>query len=527
MARIASGSLVTGILLLAVAALLAATTTRRLTPIAHDNLALVETLQRIGGTGTPSELPAAAGGFHARTFRSPWNAIKALLALGDYAGAAALAPALKPQIGQDELRYYYVLTAAQRAGRNDLALDLYETMPPPQPAATISDTVFLSYVQRGQPGDFERALALQPNSLISHYHLWRQALAAGDQEAAAEHLDRLTYFPIEVFEPTNQELAEAIIDLASTLTEDGVWNQERLMRTAAYLVFRQPKMPAVENLVTRWAARQGSNQADWLSLLAELYHRRNELAPGDPVAMQAWDQVCTALKQLDPAAGQSRDCIDAKSDALAAQAEIRAEAAGLLKAPPENVQVGPNQVLNGGMEEWGFRMPVTWFFSNQAAWDSESNRGVVILTDDRLDAPEGSTAARFDALALEQNPGKEAARYSLVTRPSSAIQLEPGQWYAIALDYRTEDMAGMPVTVDLVDTQMGDLGIEQEQLPATGGRWARHVFLRRFEGDRPHEALLWLRGWQTGRVWFDDVSLQAVEASTPSSGRNGSRVTSG
>ena len=171
-------------------------------------------------------------------------------------------------------------------------------------------------------------------------------------------------------------------------------------------------------------------------------------------------------------------------------------------------------------------MPDTWFFSNQASWDSAANRGMVVLTDDRLAMSDGAAAARFDVLALEQTPSKETASYSLVTRPSSAILLDPGQWYAIAISYRTDEMTGTPVTADLVDTQMGSLGIEQEQLPATDGRWSRQIFLRRFDGSRPEPALLWLRGWQAGRVWFDDVSIQEIDIISPSSHRDESRVAS-
>lgn len=591
MPRFASSSLVIGSLSLALVVLVVVATDR-LAPIAHDNLALIKALQRAGeqtdaeqsgadGSKTQINTPDAATNPSA-VLRSPWKSMKARLALGDYAAAAELVPALKSQIGRDELRYYYLITAAQKGGRYDLAVDLYETMPPPQPAAVISDTIFLSYIQRGEPGDFESALSLQPNSLISHYHLWQQAIATGDREAAAEHLDRLTYFPIEVFEPTNPVLAEATIDLVSALAEDEAWDQDRLLRTAAYLVLRQPETPAVETLLMTWAARQDANQVEWLFLLAELYHRRNqpqvakahyldvlerdpgywqaahrlallwqdeagqagadqqqalaqaaywhrrmnEWDPGDPVVAKAWVEVCVALEQLSPGAGQSPNCVDAKPDAVDARTSIQTVAGKLLAVPPADVRLGPNQVFNGGMEMWGFRMPNTWFFSNQATWDSESNRGVVILTDDRLDVSEGTTAARFDALALEQNPSKEAARYSLVTRPTSAIRLEPGQWYAIALTYRTDDMTGMPVTMDLVDTGMGSLAIDQEQMPATDGRWARHIFLRRFDGSQPEQALLWLRGWQTGRIWFDDVSIQAVAASPSSSNRSESRLAS-
>lgn len=45
--------------------------------------------------------------------------MKARLALGDYASAESV-PTLKSQIGPDELRYYYLITAAQKGGRYEL-----------------------------------------------------------------------------------------------------------------------------------------------------------------------------------------------------------------------------------------------------------------------------------------------------------------------------------------------------------------------------------------------------------------------
>jgi tetratricopeptide (TPR) repeat protein len=580
-----------GGLFLAVVVLLAVAIAERLVPIAYDNLALIAMLQRVAarpgttlsgmdGAGMPVDTSdVAVSRSSSLAFRSPWNSMRARLALGDYAAAAELVPLLKSQIGQDELRYYYLLTAAQKGERYDWVADLYEATPPPRPRAVISDTIFLSYIRRGAPGDLARAAPLQPASLISHYHLWQQAVAAGEQEAATEHFDRLTYFPFEVFEPTNHDLAEATVDVVLALAEDGVWDQERLLRTAAYLAFRQPEMPAVERLLTVGATRPDADQARWLFLLAELYHRRDQLqmaqayylaaierdpaywqaarrlaglwqaqagqagvgqhealtqaaywyrrtdglAPGDAVVARHWAEACAALEKLSPGAGQSLDCTGVKPDV---DDEIRAAAAELLAAPTEKVRLGPNLIFNGDMEHWGFRMPDTWFFSNQASWDSEANRGMVVLTDDRLAVSDGVAAARFDALALEQTPSKETARYSLVTRPSSAILVDPGQWYAIAISYRTDEMTGTPVTADLVDTKMGSLGIEQEQLPATDGRWSRQIFLRRFDGSRPEQALLWLRGWQAGRVWFDDVSIQTVDIISSSSHRDESRVAS-
>jgi hypothetical protein len=73
---------------------------------------------------------------------------------------------------------------------------------------------------------------------------------------------------------------------------------------------------------------------------------------------------------------------------------------------------------------------------------------------------------------------------------------------------------------------MGSLGIEQELMPATGGRWARRIFLRQLGGDRPEQALLWLRGWQAGRVWFDDVSIQGVDLDSQSPDRGEGRAAS-
>lgn len=71
--------------------------------------------------------------------------------------------------------------------------------------------------------------------------------------------------------------------------------------------------------------------------------------------------------------------------------------------------------------------------------------------------------------------------------------------------------------MDLVDTGMGSLAIDQEQMPATDGRWARHIFLRRFDGSQPEQALLWLHGRKPATIWFDDVSIQAIAASPSSS----------
>jgi hypothetical protein len=139
-----------------------------------------------------------------------WELGRAALAIGD---AEAAADALRPlagDVGPHPLLYQDMLVALGHGGRPAEVIVLFESVPPPQPTETTSDTVALAYLDSshvpagaGDPSAaessrrepmsqeewgqiVERVHALRPGDLYANYHLWKEAQRGGDGGGAGQ-----------------------------------------------------------------------------------------------------------------------------------------------------------------------------------------------------------------------------------------------------------------------------------------------------------------------------------------------------
>ncbi len=187
-------------------------------------------------------------------------------------------------------------------------------------------------------------------------------------------------------------------------------------------------------------------------------------------------------------------------------------AAQALGVPVEMVRLGPNLVTNASFAQWSEGRPKDWIWSFMAT-GQPWNKGF-FLGGPEPAAPEGP-GMRVDCLWVQQKEGLEPARagfwhYDEERKDLRQISLEPGRYYVVSFDYRTEDVAGPEATVWLSykpsPCWAGDL-----RLPPTGGRWRHAAFAcgPSQEGDDALRPLLRLFG--PGSAAFDNFAIRVIE----------------
>jgi tetratricopeptide (TPR) repeat protein len=176
----------------------------------------------------------------------------------------------------NSLLYQDTLTVFYLGNRPGDVIALYEGNPPVDQMQTISVTVALAYLQRSAPGDLQRALALHPNDLYADYQLWQAARGAGDVRVANILSDTLVYFPLEAVNPVDERLLDYAAETIPSLLDEGMWDREKVLRVASFLVWQHNETVSVERLLEQLVRRYPA-EPDWLFCLAELYHRQGDL----------------------------------------------------------------------------------------------------------------------------------------------------------------------------------------------------------------------------------------------------------
>jgi len=227
------------------------------------------------------EQALALSGDHAA---ARWGLARASLALGRLGveadeNAVTAASALRPlavEGTRNPLLYQDALTAFSYGGRPEEVIKLYESGLPLKRTQSVSDTVALAYLQRSAPGDLPRARTLRPGDLYANYHLWMQARQDGDLGAAAVYSETLTYFPLEAVHPADERLLDYAAEAIPSLLEEGLWDRDKTLNVASFLVWQHHGAAGVEQLLEQLIERYPTDP-DWPFYLAELYHRRGDL----------------------------------------------------------------------------------------------------------------------------------------------------------------------------------------------------------------------------------------------------------
>jgi len=482
------------------------------------------------------------------SYTARWALGRAALAVGDAETAAAVLAPLADQ-HQNPFLYGDVLIALGRAGQYERVTELYESAPPPQPMQTISDTVALAYLERGDRDALERAIALRPADLYANYFLWTWTREAEDVEATATYSDTLVYFPLEAIDPTDERLLDYAAKVIPDLLEEGLWDRDKTLNVVSFLVWQHNGASGVERLLGQLIARYPT-EPDWPFYLAELYHRRGDLrqaetayrqvlavdptyaqaylrlglvaeagregeslseaarwyaqyhslAPDDLLGLKRLVEVCTTLGEAGVEGQSCRQAAELREE-LNACTDDRCIVAEMLGVPVEDVELGPNLVEDGGFEEWEGTNPVGWRFGTYLG--RSGNEGLYVAGKDTL-VP-GEEMARIIVLWGEAT-SDGATTYAEYVGDTLVVT---NTKYFVSLHYAFRPLEGTGLVFLGEYTRLDGSVFVYASLPNSYGKWT--ILRLLFDGPPAPTAVMPLvRNWGGGQLWVRAIEIRPV-----------------
>jgi len=481
-------------------------------------------------------------------YTARWALGRAALAAGDAETAAA---ALAPLADQHQNPFLYgdVSIALGRAGQYERVTELYESAPPPQPMQTISDTVALAYLERGDRDALERAIALRPSDLYANYFLWKWAQEERDIATTATYSDTLVYFPLEAIDPTDERFLDYAVEAIPDLLEEGLWDRDKTLNVVSFLVWQHNGASGVERLLGQLIARYPT-EPDWPFYLAELYHRRGDLrqaetayrqvlavdptyaqadlrlgmvaeagregeslseaarwyaqyhslAPDDLLGLERLVEVCTTLGEAGVEGQSCRQAAELQEE-LDACTDDRCIVAEMLGVPVEDVELGPNLVENGGFEEWEGTNPVGWRFGTYLG--RSGNEGLYVAGKDTL-VP-GEEMARIIVLwgGATSDGATTYAEYVGDTLVVTNTK------YFVSLHYAFRPLEGTGLVFLGEYTRLDGSVFVYAGLPNSYGKWTILHLL--FDGPPAPTAVMPLvRNWGIGQLWIGKLEIRPI-----------------
>ena len=484
--------------------------------------------------------------------------------MGDYDPAANLFHRLVDGSEPTFIIEYALVSFSQRSEFNSV-IELYETNPFPTRSNITRESIILPYLDRAtsllNAGDieqakvgFEAARALRPGDLYANLQLYKFAWQGN--QSGLRYRQVLDLPSKESTTVMDDRLLTYTINAARNLISEGMWNEEKALFFSGNLVWRyyeDTKLKEfIEDLQTRWPdhleikfllgelfERRGSliqaentyvdilkRNPDYIEAMfrlgavmeahgrlgevAQWYARYHEVRPDDLIATKSLARIYAALGNAD-ASKVRRELEDATNPVRTVSSALNVSAS--------DVKLGFELLLDSGFEEAyrqasEARLPKNldegatgqrvkgWTISNPD-W------GVDGL--DSLEAFSGRYSARIDGFWTKESP------YSLllafVARSASSsdpyyLPVKPGRIISITGAYKTMGNSG-PLKIRLGTKDSVQL-INDLALPGTNGAWHYFTFLGCSNGDDLAKMALVLRIWNTGRVWFDDISVRDV-----------------
>lgn len=436
-----------------------------------------------------------------------------------------------------------------------------------------------AYVEEGRFVEarptFETLLEQDPEDQFALYYLARAYEEEGETEQAAEIYQTLCYFELE----EDGKPPSYLGDLVAKLDQYGLWEREQVVNVVSYLVWQGAREQAEELL--DYLEEKYPDEPDWPFYRGEMFHRQgdlehaemaywgaltadaeyaqaylrlgmiaeeggrqeegeekrwylggavkwygqyHEIVPDDLLGLKRLAEVCAVLE--DPSTGlrtgaevEGESCreIAMLREVLEAKTDDQRIVAELLDIPVGDVELGPNLVENGEFENWGTGSPQGWEISDMATGDPW-NRGAFGGGQDALSAYEGASSVRIDGFWLEQRDDREPGRYGFSLKVP--VVLLPGQWYIFSVDYKTERLLDNKATIWATDKVPQEVFPNEIGLSASGEKWNHYAILRYMNVEEPQEIPAWFisRIWQSGRAWFDNVSIKTVVSAGNSDG---------
>lgn len=485
-------------------------------------------------------------------YTARWALGRAALAAGDAETAAA---ALAPLADQHQNPFLYgdVSIALGRAGQYERVTELYESAPPPQPMQTISDTVALAYLERGDRDALERAIALRPSDLYANYFLWKWAQEERDIATTATYSDTLVYFPLEAIDPTDERFLDYAAKVIPGLLEEGLWDRDKTLNVVSFLVWQHNGARGVERLLGQLIAHYPT-EPDWPFYLAELYHRRGDLrqaetayrqvlavdptyaqaylrlglvaeagregeslseaarwyaqyhslAPDDLLGLKRLVEVCTTLEEAGVEDPSCRETVTLRQE-LDARTNDRRIVAELLSVPVESMELGPNLIKGEFGSDWK-SMPLSGGVWNRALFK-------VAFDDWEVHACPGDFVVRLTGLWIQRKREFHQARVGF--RYLGDVWLEPESPYLLSVLYKTSGLSDIDSPAIWVSGDPSVLFSSHLALPPTKGGY-RKLYVLAWNQDEAAKLIPQLENWTTGTPWFSQVSIRKVIFSSDS-----------
>ncbi len=482
------------------------------------------------------------------SYAARWALGRAALAVGDAETAAAALASLADQ-HQNPFLYGDALIALGRVGQYERVTELYESASPPQPMQTISDTVVLAYLEQGDRDALERAIALRPGDLYANYFLWKWAQEEKDIAAIATYSETLVHFSLEAIDPPDERFLDYAVEVIPDLLEEGLWDRDKTLNVVSFLVWQHNGARGVERLLGQLIERYPA-EPDWPFYLAELYHRRgnlaqaeaayrqvlavdptyvqaylrlgmvaeagregeslseaarwyaqyHSLAPDDLLGLERLVEVCT-MGKADVEDPSCRETVTLREE-LDSRTDDRRIVAELLGVPVEDVELGPNLVENGGFEEWEDIMsPVGWRVG--AYLGQSRNEGLYVAGQDTLVA--GEEMARIIALwgGVMPDGTTTYAEYAGDTLVVTNTK------YFVSLHYAFRHLEGTGLVFLGEYTRLDGSVFVHASLPNSYGQWTILHLL--FDGPPAPTAVMPLvRNWGIGQLWVRVIEIRPV-----------------
>lgn len=357
----------------------------------------------------------------------------------------------------------------------------------------------------------ERALELDPDRAHIRWQLGASLSQAGDPAAAATVLRPLMYQHLNVFAASL--FFDTLLDsrqIEPALRSYVNWSPAPVLhsRTAARLalqyVERQGTLPKGRaDLLLNQALHQDRMAPD-LQVLFE------QLTLPDFWKTETGDRLWKALLWR----GQRAPEIDTVSTP---STPAHQRVAAMLRVAPDMIQVGENRAINSDFEHvytGTDELQGQWSTLYQNTGRPRFNRATFVVGTDSKYVVRGHRSLRIDGLFIEELPGLEPARVSLLHWP---ITLESGIPYVVSFAYRTtcsdDSIAGF-----MLLAQSGPLqgrSFLDRRLPATCDRWQRVTMLFWGETASAERISPLFRALKTGSVWYDDFSIRPVQTDIP------------
>lgn len=488
-----------------------------------------------------------------------WSVLRTALLAGDVRKAADLAVGFGKHI-ENPLLFHDILSAYFQAGWYEELVLLYEANPSLSLTALQQEMISYSYMIRGNADDLQAALVLAPGDLCLAYKMY----VKNPDFQSLQNQDSLLYFDLTRLSSQTDEHQQCVYSTIRELAERGLWDENILFNVVSYLVWHDPASEEIVTLMTYIVEKFPDNPMGY-SYFGDLYDLRQDtvnalkyyqhsgtvdpsypgnnlriaqiveemskndnrlaaneviayykrhlnLHPDDLLGIYKWGEFCESLTVQDDQKSECwSDFVSAIGDVdryiqLKNYTQLSASNQGQV----EYRILGSNLIHNGEFSKWYYGTPEFWQITDQALWNSPSNRGVFSIGQDSNNAI-NPPSVRIDGVSLEQDPQKEAGRFGVISRWELPVKISPNGWYAISFLYQTSLNFTGPLTIELIDLSSQDSIFDPaDPLPPTGGDWRMARLVKHFDGDTPLEAALWIRSWGTGTLWLDDVTIFQV-----------------